>query len=140
VDVDLHDTSFSCTDGKCPDGYACVMQKCVIGGDGGSTAADATAIDATPGEPDADPHETACDQMYGTATGYVFCGSEPTADATVCSFYVRTEGGTCTTECGNLGGTCTDAFDADNPDYCVRTTNDGCDATHTDQICLCTPA
>lgn len=127
--ADFSDTSFACSDGKCPNGFNCVQLMCVseLAVDAGSLA------DATVSIPDAMPL-VACDVLFGEAPGYQLCSE----DAVSCSFNVNLAGETCTIACQRLETTCLAAFDNET-ELCVpiEVTGDTCDLARQSEICVC---
>ena len=90
--------------------------------------APAPDIDAAPADPE-------CDLVFGGARGYLFCG----ADEGTCTFFVNLDGDfTCAIACEGFGVACLAGFDnAEAPDNCAIESDEGCDALHSDQICVC---
>lgn len=142
VDVDWSGARLACTDGRCPDGFECVEERCVPEG-GEPPVADA-AVD--PPDPDAEPEPVAdaappdaaatnaCDEQYGGAVGYQLC--EATDGS--CQFFVNNRlQVTCEQICRELGGTCLTAHDGDPVDPCALQAEDGCLTPHGSQICTC---
>lgn len=134
LDIDFDGTSFTCEDGKCPDGFSCVQSMCVAesAGEDGGPGRDAAAGDAAP--PDGGGGAT-CDDQYGEAGSYVLCLEE--ADS--CEFFVRTEVATaCADICPLYGGECINSFDSDGSGTeCTRLEEGACTAVHQGQICIC---
>ena len=134
VDINFDNTRFRCTDGTCPDGYACVSEQCVL------------AIDAAPaggddgGAPDGAPALQSCLQQFGGTPGYLLCAETETT----CEFFHATGDGTtptCNEICAGQGSTCENSFDATDGETdeidCTRETEDGCMVGHSSQICIC---
>lgn len=128
VDTGFGGTSFQCTDGRCPDGFDCLAEVCVA-----RTANDAGAIDATDSAPP-DAALLSCSEQFGGALQFMLC----VEDDTSCEFYVETEVPTaCSDICSTYGAECLNAFDATAGLECTRETEDGCDVTHSSQLCVC---
>lgn len=138
VSVDYGNTSFSCADGECPDGYSCVEAVCVSDEIAAAVDAAPPQVDAdqTPdaGEPDSTPLAT-CEELFGQAPGYQLCSE----DELSCSFNVALAGETCTAACLLLESTCLAAFDNDAADLCapIEATGDTCDTPRSTEICVC---
>ncbi|HLU66563.1 MAG TPA: hypothetical protein VKZ63_09825 [Kofleriaceae bacterium] len=131
VDADFDGTRFSCTDGKCPDGYSCVEGACVPAGGDADRADAAPAVDAAP--PDAGL--LTCDEQFGAALDYVLCAEAPTT----CAFYNRAEmGTTCNDICAAHGAECVSTHDATAGAECTHETEEDCTVLHQSQICVCT--
>ena len=134
LDIDFDGTSFSCEDGECPDGFACIESMCVAqsAGEDGGAGGDGGSSDAAPA--DGGPLAT-CDEQFGAAAGYVLCVEA----ADTCEFFVRTEVATaCTDICPEFGSECVNSFDADGAGAeCTHVTEDNCTLTHMTQICVC---
>ena len=132
VDVNFDDTNFTCNDGKCPDGFACVSGMCVAM-DGGGAGEDGGGVDAGG---DASVLLT-CDEQFGAAGGYTLCEETETT----CEFFVQVEvAATCTDICAIYeNATCTASYDANGGGTeCTRETADeACAVTHSGQICVC---
>jgi hypothetical protein len=123
----------------CPAGQACVADQCVevaASPDGGAPAPPPAAdagIDEVAVPDAAPPAVQSCDELFGAASGYVLCGE----DATSCSFFVQSDGTTCSDECGLLGSECVGGYDSNADAPCTVITEDGCLATHTTKTCAC---
>jgi hypothetical protein len=133
VDVDLGGSRLSCSDGRCPDGFDCVDDRCVPEGSGGQPGGDGDDgdgagddgdgidADAAPepepdaGEPppdaappdapppDAPEEPSACDEQYGDSPGYQLCAETRES----CEFFVNAEVmASCDQHCADSGGVC----------------------------------
>ena len=133
VDVSFEETRFSCTDGRCPDGFTCQDAVCVPA-EPDETGGDAGPADAAP-PPDA-AALLACDEQFGAAPGYQLCAEEPTT----CEFFNQSDVSiSCTDVCAVYGAGCAATYDAEPVAACTRETADeGCDVLHQTQICVCT--
>ena len=76
-----------------------------------------------------------CDLVFGGVRGYLLCG----ADEASCTFFVNLDGEfTCAIACEEFGVACLAGFDnSEAPDNCAIESEEGCDALHSDQICVC---
>lgn len=87
------------------------------------------------GEP---PPPPTCDELFGTASGYVLCMH----DATSCTFNVNPNGNTCTTICDSYGQTCLGGIDnpGDAGTECMIQGPFDCDdgSGKSSTICICT--
>lgn len=134
---DYADTRYVCRLDRCPDGFVCIDEICVIGSsDAAPTVGGGPApFDAGPG-PDAatpDAGKPTCDQQFGSADEYLLC-SEETA---TCRFNVMAGESSCDQQCAMFGGTCVDADDSNAGDPCVAVASTGCGTPHNSVICTC---
>lgn len=129
VDTGFDGTQFLCSDGVCPEGFACMSGQCVAvaAGDGG--AGDGSIDGAAP-----DARLLGCDEQFGSANAYQLCIEEPTS----CEFYVQTDIATaCSVICGDFGAECITSYDSSAGMECIREPEGNCDITHQTQLCVC---
>lgn len=77
---------------------------------------------------------SSCDDLYGSAPGYVYCAET----AISCEFSANTNGGDCNDLCLSLGGICLEAYDNADP-VCMRRPEfgDDCFTDRGNEICIC---
>ena len=87
---------------------------------------------------DASDLEVACVERFSAANLFRFCGAMEDA----CTFFSATGSSTdftCAQLCLDLGGACLTGFDSSSLEGCEHGGDeDGCDALHGSQVCVCT--
>ena len=110
----------------------------------GTTTSSGTAESTGPmpttgetGSTSMEPAAPTCDELFGTAPGYVLCME----DAVSCSFNVGPNGNTCTTICNSYGQVCLGGLDNPNgagTECMIQATLDCADGSgKANTICIC---
>jgi len=92
-------------------------------------ASDVTSSDQTA----ADAAVATCDQLFGTASGYLLCSEA----ADRCEFAILINGLTCADLCQSFGRGCVGAFGNVDPNRCTHVGTETCSMARTDEICVC---
>jgi hypothetical protein len=136
VDVDFDGTSFACTSGECPDGYACVAERCVLPTDAGGGASDASESSADAGSDQADAavQLATCDEQFSAAPGYVLCVEA----ADTCEFFHLVDVAVpCDQVCATYGSTCVTTYNSTPGTECTREEEGPCTTARGSQLCVC---
>lgn len=96
-----------------------------------------TTTDPSSGDPGSsssgDPPPLTCDQIFGTADGYLLCME----DETSCTFALNTGNNNCNVVCSSFGEVCLGAIDNPTGVTCDQQGASSCDVTKGSTICIC---